>query len=88
MMESVVLLLLCISAAAAMPAGEGGQGADAGAADYKSKVDSPRIQYMLDLQSSVADENGNPRAEDLTASPTSVFCLADYGEIVVATVNY
>lgn len=43
----------------------------------KSKV---CLQYMTDLQSSIADEGGEPILGSFAAAPTSVFCLLDYGE--------
>lgn len=41
----------------------------------KSKV---CLQYMTDLQSSIADEGGEPILGSFAAAPTSVFCLLDY----------
>ncbi len=43
-----------------------------------SKINSPRFQYMEKLQSLLTDAKEN----SLTTEPTSVFCLADYGEIL------
>ncbi len=43
-----------------------------------SKINSPRFQYMEKLQSLLTDAKEN----SLTTEPTSVFCLADYGEVV------
>jgi hypothetical protein len=45
-----------------------------------SGSNSSCFQYMKNLQSSIADESGKPTQKNLSASPTSVLCLLDYGE--------
>lgn len=80
-----MLIVICIFLsllAAAMPVEDsisqsGGEN-HMGGSDIQN---SPLLQYMRELQSTIADEDGVP-SQDLAASPTSVFCLADSGEII------
>lgn len=41
-------------------------------------LNSPCVQYLEDLKSELADAEGKPK--DVYASPTSVFCIPDYGK--------
>ena len=51
--------------------------------DTNSSKNLPRVQYMKDLQSTLANAEGRPIHEDLSADPTSVLCLADYGKLFI-----
>lgn len=55
-------------------------------ADFEANANSsknlPRVKYMKDLQSTLANADGKPIHEDLSGDPTSVLCLADYGEML------
>ena len=71
-MREILALLVCICiTVGAMPNPDASGGIPEG-------VRMACKQYMMDLRSSLADEEGVPF--DVSASPTSVFCLTDYGE--------
>ena len=48
--------------------------------DTNSSKNLPRIKYMKELQSTLAGSDGRPLHKNISLDPTSVLCLADYGE--------
>ncbi len=78
----VFFLLFAFSCTSALPLKEVNENDTSTIIDelYRKKVESPRLDYMIKLQSTFADQSGKPKVGDLAAFPTSIFCLPDFGE--------